>query len=142
MLKIATLDDFNTVKTYALNFLEVSGYKDFSDLEDIDNLITELLAFTGTDAIVLLGEGGMLAGVAKPFIFGSTKRVASEVAWWVEPDARKNGIGKELLEAFEFWAKEKAGCALVTMVSIDDLVGKFYEKNGYKLYERAYMKVL
>lgn len=137
MLKIATLDDFELVKKMASNFLEVSGYKDMSDEDTVDNVIYDLI--TRQEGVILLhGEAGMLAGTVAKFPFGRGY-IATEVAWWVEPDARKTGVGKELLEAFEHWAS-LVGAKHVHMVSLDESVGKYYEKQGYKLYERAYLK--
>jgi GNAT superfamily N-acetyltransferase len=79
--------------------------------------------------------------MATPFPFGPYS-LATETAWWVEPDKRGSGLGLQLLQAFEYWAKEKAGAAMISMSSLDDKVGEMYTKQGYKLYERAYMKVL
>lgn len=92
-----------------------------------------------TKQIVLIYDDvGFLAGLATPSLFGDIRQ-ATEMAWWVEPSERGKEAGGELLKAFEFWAK-KVGCKLVTMISLNDKVGKYYEKNGYKLYERAYVK--
>lgn len=92
------------------------------------------------DGVIFIGDGGFLAGTITPFVYGFNY-CATELAWWIEEDKRGNGIGKELIEAFEQWAKEK-GCSMVTMVSIDDSVGKFYESTGYRLKERVYVKDL
>ena len=73
----------------------------------------------------------------------SKDRVALEILWWVEPDARKTGLGKELLEAFEYWAKNIAQCSIIAVSSLDDeSLDKFYNKKGYKLTEKTYMKVI
>lgn len=95
----------------------------------------------GEDTVSLLEEGkGMLLGKASPFSFGYHK-IAMEVGWWVDPEYRKSGVGKSLIDAFEYWAN-KMGCSLVVMGSLDDSLGSYYEKNGYKSAERLYMKEL
>ena len=141
-LRIATEEDMEMLKHYSINFLSTIEYKNYYDKETLDSLILDILKAPKDKYMCLIAEGGMIAGFAQPFLFNKDILVASEIAWWVEPDMRGTGLGQELLEGFEYWAKEKAGCKLVTMVSLDETLGKFYEKNGYKLYERAYMKDL
>lgn len=140
MIRVATPADYAQVKTFANNFLAVSPYKDKYDEECLHNLISHSLTTSNKEVVVLLDDFGMIAGRTNPFMFG-TKLIATEVGWWVEPEHRKTGIGKDLLDAFEFWAKE-VGCDSVVMVSLDDALGKFYERNGYVLTERSYIKDL
>ena len=126
----------------ASKFMETTGYTEYSDEETISNLIINILTGKQNEMIILLKPGvGFLAGMASPFLFGP-HLIASEIAWWIEQEKRNSGIGKELVEAFEYWAKNVAGCTMITLTSLDDNVGKFYEKKGYALYERAYMKEL
>jgi len=139
-MKIATLDDLQEIKDMAARFLAVTGYANYSDEETIENLIVGMLTGRQDEKIILLKPGiGMLAGISSPFIFGP-HLIASEIAWWIEPEKRGQKDGVELVEAFEYWAKFKAACAIITLTSLDDKVGKFYESRGYKLHERAYMK--
>jgi len=141
MIKIATIDDFEPIAQMVYKFLETTRYFEMSTEDKMLAIIEDFLTAPNEEKIVLLEEDkGMIAGMVTPFIFGNLK-VAAEVGWWVEPEHRKEGVGLNLLTAFEFWAK-KVGCASVTMVSLDDELGKFYERNGYTLYERAYMKEL
>lgn len=141
MLRIADIADYKLVEDMSFKFIETTGYTDYYDKDTISRLIEHILTSPNETNIILLhGEDGMLAGMTTPFVFG-TQTVATEIGWWVEPDKRKSSIGSELLEAFEFWAK-KVGASFVSMGSLDDSLGKFYEKRGYKLYERAYMKVI
>jgi GNAT superfamily N-acetyltransferase len=140
MLRIATIEDEDLILELALKFVNESPYKEYANEEYIRGLIKDFLASDQSVKIVLLHENSMLAGMVSPFLFGP-HLMATEVAWWVDLDSRKKKIGEELLEAFEFWAK-KVGCDLITMVSIDDTLGKYYEKKGYSLHERAYMKEL
>lgn len=140
MIKRATLEDYDLIKSMADKFIEVSGYKEYSSSEDIRQTIINMVTSPRSQSIIALADCGMLAGAVSKFPFGP-HLIATEVAWWVDPDKRKNGVGYELLRYFEMWASV-VGCSMVSMVSLDDELTKFYEKNGYKLYERAYMKVL
>lgn len=141
-MKIATLEDLPEISTMSMKFMETTGYKDYSDKLTIDDLIFRLIMSSQNENIIILKPGvGFLAGMAVPFPFGP-HLIASEIAWWIEPDKRGNKDGIELLEAFEYWAKEKAGCTMISMVCLEEEHSKIYEKKGYKLYERAYMKIL
>jgi GNAT superfamily N-acetyltransferase len=86
----------------------------------------------------------MIGGIIVPYIYDNYSQ-AIELCWWVDEDVRHTGLGKELLQAFEDWAKEE-GCKYITMISLaapnqeHDQVGKVYEKLGYSLMERTYMK--
>lgn len=141
MIRVATLADLSLIKDMAMKFLEVSDYKEYGDEETIEALIIDILSGDQTKGIIIINpEGAMLVGVAHKFPFGKGF-LSTEIAWWVNPELRKTGVGQELMGAFEYWAKEKANCIGVVMGALDDSLGKFYEKNGYKLYERAYLKV-
>lgn len=140
MIKIATIEDLPEVLDMAMKFMSLTGYTKYSDEQTISNLIETIVTGPQNTMIILLIPGvGFLAGQASPFAFGP-HRLASEIAWWINEDARKAGAGNELIEAFEYWANTVAECSMVSLTSLDDSVGKYYEKKGYKLYERAYMK--
>lgn len=141
-MKIATIEDFDEIKAMALKFAEEAYISDLFEEKHLEKLIYSLLQGDQSQRIIILEPGkGMLAGMSAPFPFGPFL-LATEIAWWVEPEARSSGLGVELLRAFEYWAKEKANCRLVHMVSMDSKVGKLLEKQGYEAKEYAYMKKL
>jgi|SwirhisoilCB1_FD_contig_61_1230484_length_13407_multi_3_in_0_out_0_8 hypothetical protein len=141
-MKIATTEDIPEITNMAMDFLEVSGYADLGNEKTITKLITDVVTSSQTEKIILLKPDiGFIAGIATPFLFGDCL-LATEIAWWVNPDSRGSGEGLKLLGAFEYWAKHVAECKLISMSSLDKEIEKYYKKNGYKLYERAYMKVL
>jgi len=141
-LKIATMDDLEDIKRMGLNFLAASPYKDFGNKEAVAQFIEDVINGDASEKIIITKPTeGFVIGLVTPFLFGS-ERIVTEIAWWVEPDKRGSGIGAELHEALEYWAKNVVKCKYMTMASLDKTVEKYYKKNGYKLYERAYMKVL
>ena len=141
-MKVAELHDLPEIADMSMKFMATTGYASYSDRETIEKLIERLILGEQNEKIIIFQPGvGFLAGCAAPFLFGQ-HLLATEIAWWVEPDKRGSGIGAEFLSAFEYWAKEKAGCTMLSMVCLDDKLSRFYEDKGYKLYERAYMKVL
>lgn len=142
MIKIATTEDVAEILDMSKQFMSTTGYTKYSDEQTIANLIETIVTGPQDEMIILLIPGvGFLAGQSSPFAFGP-HLLASEIAWWINEDQRKTGAGAELIEAFEYWAKNVARCSIISLTSLDDSVGKFYEKKGYTLHERAYMKEL
>jgi GNAT superfamily N-acetyltransferase len=141
MVRIAQPEDLELVMGLVSKFLETTDYKDMADMKKIEELVLHFLTAPKEDKIILLYEDyGFIAGMVGPFPYGRQK-VATEMAWWVEPTKRGKKAGSALLEAFEFWGK-KLNCDFVSMSCLDDKVAKFYEKSNYKLYERTYIKGL
>jgi GNAT superfamily N-acetyltransferase len=132
----ATYADFDTIYNLVWKFIENSPYKDMADEVKVEVVIEHALE----KGVVFLDEDhqGVIGGIIIPFAYGFQLQ-AAELCWWVEPEARKTGLGKELLDAFENWASER-DASFITMISLDDQVGKVYEKLGYALKERTYMK--
>ena len=140
-MKIAELEDVDTVLAMGKKFVDATGYKDFSNEEYIKDLIKFYIESPRDTHIIILDDFGFIAGQSTVFPFGPGK-IASETAWWIDPDSRGENRGLKLMKAFEYWAKNVAQCDYITMTSLDKDVEKIYKKNGYKLYERAYMKLL
>lgn len=71
--------------------------------------------------------------------------IVSEVFWWVEPDHRNKGIGKDLIRYAENWGKS-IGAAASAMAHTAEIEPKkareTYEKLGYKQAEHSYWKIL
>lgn len=147
MLKIATSDDLPDLKRLSIELVKNSPYKTFTiDEGKIEEL---LIAFIDADPnihVLLLyqEEGravGLLAGIAREFKFNRDKH-ASEIALWVEPEFRGKA-GKELQEAFLFWAK-KVGCKYLHMGLLEDKDlskrQKLYKKQGFVPFEQAWVK--
>lgn len=136
-VRIAKAEDFDEAFDLAWKFIS-EAYGEFADEQKCRDLVVRLIE--DDDKVFLLREGGFCAGVINQFILGN-KRMAVELGWYVDPSKRGTGIGKALMNGFEDWATIM-DCDLVSMISIDDEIGDYYEKRGYKLYERTYMKEL
>jgi GNAT superfamily N-acetyltransferase len=140
-LKIATEEDVPTLVDLGMKFAKETEFSKYVTEEHVTELMKTLVTGDQDQTMVILyGTVGMIGGAKAPFLFGPYS-MATELFWYVEPHRRKSNIGRELISAFEFWAR-KTGCMLLTMISLDDELGKYYEKYGYMLYERAYMKEL
>lgn len=140
MLRQATIADWDLLFGMCVKFsqtLELSPYIEPYSLQD---LVTSFL--TDENKVVFIcDEVGMLAACKVPFLLG-TVLTAQEIAWWVEPEYRKQNVGQRLVEAYEEWAKSQ-GCRIVTMACYaNNDLGPFYEKCGYSLNELGYIKCL
>lgn len=144
-LKLATAEDFPYILEMAQKFAAASPYKDFPmEEEKIQELILTLMKDRNKTIIVLyVHDGkpvGMLAGMSSEMIF-SREIIASEVIWWVDPGFRSRKT-LALKEAYEYWAK-RIGAKYIQMANLDDQkIERYYERTGYKLTERAYLKVI
>ena len=83
------------------------------------------------DAIVLVSDGGFLAGAMQPTIINPA-RIALEMGWFA-----RDRSGMRLLRAFEIWAVEQ-GAAMVKMST--GAVGPDLGRIGYTMTEKTWVK--
>jgi GNAT superfamily N-acetyltransferase len=98
----------------------------------------------GNGALFLLERTGEVCGALGAIIFPDPNDgdlVASEMFWFVAPEAR--GAGLRLLGAFEAWAAER-GAQRLGMVHLAtagaDRLAKLYERRGYRCVQTDYLK--
>jgi len=153
MIREATAMDIDRVIDMAERFARESEYKVETTWNRlaIANTVSALIA--NPNAVVLLAEVsregggtmhlttvGMLAITLYPHPF-SGETAASELAWWVDPEARGGGAGLRLLHAGEVWAKHR-GARLIQMIAPNEGVGRLYAKLGYTALETWYQRRL
>lgn len=148
MIKIATLEDVPFLKLVLKRFFLNSPFVNLTEFDEEVTVRTAENIINGPkeNGIILLyfkdGEvKGVLAGLAHEMFF-SRDKVATELCWWVDEDARGRD-SLELIEAYEFWA-EKVGCSIVSMANLTGTTGerldKYYKRRGYTPLETAYGK--
>lgn len=141
MIRIAQPEDYDLVLAMAKKFMDSTPYKDIADAESVERVVLSFLNWDKTEKIILLYEDkGFLAAGITPFPFGFKTLVATEVAWYVEPEARKEGVGDKLVEAFEYWA-DKLGVKVKTLAFMDTDLTNYMKKKGYVPYETAHYKM-
>jgi len=139
-MHVAQPNDFDKIKEYGLEFIKQTEHiSKFYTVEYVDALINSMLSAPPESDIILIADGGMIMGKAIPSFLGPYL-IATEIAWYVTPEARGKGIGEQLRLAFEYWAEHISKCSAIQMGSLDEDMGKYFEKKGYKLCERAYIK--
>lgn len=145
MIRLATAEDRLQIVDLASKFwLETLFSEPFDPdhcLIAIDHTIdNEFCAVIEIDNRIV----GFSAAILSPSIGTPLAVIATELAWWVEPDFRKGRNGIALLKFMEQLAQEK-GVKYWTMVamqsSMPDQVCAMYEKLGYSKSEICYTKV-
>jgi hypothetical protein len=147
MIKIADVNDIPELKRMALLFKDYSPYKDFpTDNTKLEETIYGLIQESPLSSVVLIAEVdgkaiGMIAGVAREFLWSRDKH-ATEIVWWVDEEHRA-GPGKELNQVFVHWAK-KIGCKYLHMTALENEdkknIVKIYKKLKFKPLESAFIK--
>lgn len=150
-LKLATQDDRQEVLRMCRLFYEASPfYPTVSFSPQKIEALFDLAIETGHSQVLVLlyiessKVCGMVVGLASETPF-STDVVASELAWWVDPEYRGTRKAGDLVLAYEAWARH-IGCKHVTMALLPQLtnpkVERYYDRLGYKKTEISYIKEL
>jgi len=118
---------------------------DFNESELVEGW-TRLLS--SPQVVVFVGDRdgtahAMLVGVIGSMWFAPKVLMASELAWWVEPEVRGSPIAIRLIRAYEQWAKE-SGAKFIAMASLSldtgPDVGRLLKKLGYVQAETTHIK--
>jgi GNAT superfamily N-acetyltransferase len=106
------------------------------------------LILTGVGRILVCREGGKVAGILgfylldDPFVGIKT---AAEAFWFVLPEYRGSHVAMSLFNEFEVMSAANGAEQLIMLhivgEGLPDL-SSFYTRNGYKLIESTYRKVL
>jgi hypothetical protein len=144
-LRLATHEDMPTILEMAEKFAASSPYGEFpQETEKLTALIEGLLRDRNKGIIILyLVDGkpeGMIAGVLTEMVF-SREGTTQELMWWVNPGHRTRK-SLSLKEAYEYWAKRVGAKYIMMSEPGDDKVARYYERTGYRLTERAHLKVV
>lgn len=145
MIRKAHISDRYQVLKMCELFWEESRYNLPIDIKLVGQLYDEIIK--DENVLFLVSEKnevltGMLIGCLSRTLF-SPKPIAMELAWFVKDEFRGKSDAVKLMKAYEVWAKSM-NCHSVCMAdlsSTNDLQG-FYEKMGYTLVEKSYIKEL
>ena len=86
---------------------------------------------------------GLMAGLCQPHPFNPGLLVASELWWWVVPEARGTTAGGRLFRAFEQWAAAQgAGAIAMTLETTSPLADDALARRGYIPCERQFLRAL
>jgi len=149
MIRRAMLDDVPELARLGGLFFAESGYADMMP-PDPAGLADNLAAFMQAPAchFLVVEVGGRMVGAAGfailPAFPAPATIQATELFWFMEPEYR-GPFGPLLLEAMEEEAAA-LGAGVISMIALEAargaVVGRLYERRGYRLVERAYMRRL
>lgn len=141
MIRRATVEDVPRIVAMGVRFAATPDYAAIVAVkpEMLETLARNVLA--NPDGVIFVAERdgtaiGMIALITYPHPL-TGERVACELVWWVEPDAR--GVGVRLLRTAERWAKEH-GAAVLHMIAPNARVGQFYHAVGYEPIESTWQR--
>ena len=139
------LTDLDRLAALVQHFLDATPYAGQVDAT-IDEHKIQIARFLGgdlTSTILVAEQGGQVVGLFAILVFPNRltgRLTASDVLWWVEPEAR--GCGRALLTAAEGWARG-AGAVVMHIVAWNNPgLEHFYERLGYQKLETVYAKEL
>ena len=146
MIRAAVVNDIPALLDMGMRFHEGSAYSKL--IQPSKAKVAETLKFLieNDSGLVFVDDrdgkivGAILGMVITHFVSGQI--TAAELSWWVDEEYR--GLsGPRLLRAREDGAKAK-GATTISAVEPpgNPGVGRLYERRGYELTEKSYMKAL
>lgn len=142
--RIATEDDLPAITDMACEFWdEGTVYEEVADWGHIYDLMALCLSHNLLCVLEDFALEGFCAGVKSPCLGSPLALQGAEVAWWINPEYRGKEGGGILFSFIENLAK-KAGIKywnMSTMESSSPEISTYYEKRGYTLNEKHYMRI-
>ncbi len=146
MVRDGCSDDLPAVVEMAREFWAHTRYDEEFDADYVEFMSAMalehgLLAILELDGVV----EGFVAGLKAPLLACANVLNGTEIAWWVNPSARKGRNGIALMQHIEKMAKAQGVkyWNMIVMESCQPEVGAaIYERLGYKKSETSYTRVL
>ena len=141
MTREATKADIQKIVDMGARFIGETGYKTQIPQNPVKmRCLVEQLIDAENGLLLVHERNGAVDGMIGVMAFEhpmSGEMVASEMFWWVEPEARGSGV--KLLRLAEAWAHTR-GATKMMMIAPTDKVGEFYERVGYERVETTYQR--
>lgn len=149
---LPVIREADLLDTHALLDMAWKEFDGLTPFEASRSTIAQSLAslIVQSEGILLVAEVdgarvGWIAGIVGQISVWSPARIAQELMLFVLPEHRRAGIGRDLLKAFEAWAKE-AGAVAITLTEQAGLdgeaTGRLYASLGYRPQEQVFAKPL
>jgi GNAT superfamily N-acetyltransferase len=145
MIRPATHEDIPRLVAMGEQFIADSEYWRFVACDPERMGITcAWLINNETNALLVDADNERIAGMIGLVTYThpvSGAMVATELFWWVDPEARDGRRGLRLLRAAEAWAKA-AGAACIQMVAPSERIEQLYARLRYSRVEVTYQRSL
>lgn len=146
IIRRATTHDADALFIMARKFVAFAPYRDSLTVTD-DELRAIITYFTDNATVFVADESGiaigMLVAVIAPVWYAPSCKVATELAWWVEPEYRNRTTAIRLIQVFERWAKDE-GAMMCSMSNLEINDGgrvlSMLDRMGYRLTEQSHTK--
>lgn len=143
MIRNATEADVDELVRMGREFLAVSpfarlGFSDESRERGIRCLMGQFARVIDLEGKIV---GALLGGIG-PGWFDDERPIATEMAWWVDPQHRGSVAAVRLVHEFRDWARQQGAVAVCLSELVHEGVGSLGnlpERLGYRLAERSYL---
>lgn len=134
MIRKATKDDLDAVVSFGSDFHAYSPWREIA----FNRVATKEFCGKLIDGgVILISETGIIGGLMNPLYFNPSYNVACELFWWATSG------GRDLMKAFEDWAKENNASAFQFSSLGDDKaerMAQLFDRAGYRRVETGYFK--
>lgn len=148
-IRAATASDIPGLVLMGGEFFQHTGYTERGlkcDPFHLHRFLENAIADDNYAVMVADADGQLVGciGASAGATYFTPQLIASELFWWMDPQARNSRAALQLLKALEQWAMDK-GCTLLAMVDIALMTSNaphIYQRKGYQLAERSWIKTL
>lgn len=147
-IREADTGDFKALVAIGHKFFAFNAYRQHTTLDE-ESLTLTFWQLHMDHVLLVVEDAGKIVGTAGAFIaplyWNHAFKQGVEAFWWVDPEYRKQGTGRQLRDKLKDIAKDK-GAQFWNMIALKesmyDEVCAQYEKAGMTHVETVYMKVL
>lgn len=146
MIRAATLEDVPAIVELSSHFILATPYSASLPVtpEYLEHTATTVIG-GGTGIIYVVETDSRLVGFLAAYIGRhpfTGQMYCEELAWWMEPAARKGTAGPRMLWLLIEWARQNGAVVLKMVAPAGSSVGEFYLRHGFTHLESAFLKIL
>ena len=137
MIRLANERDLSSLLRICREFHAASPYHGTAfDEPRVSQVFAGFLRADRKHSVVLMAEqDGEVIGTivcTSAVNVWNQEKTAYELIWWVDPEHRNGPTGMRLLKEYFNWAKQEAGCTMVTAdhIASDPRYGELYVRLG------------
>ena len=139
----ATLEDVDWIVDVVVT--DMTTLHGAESMVDVDYLREGFIPYIVEHGLIIVAKDddtpvGCIGGIVTPALYHPTKKVLTELSWWVREDYRQGSVGARLLATFEASAKNmQADFINMSILPNTGLNTRALEKRGYIHRESSYL---